>query len=664
MRSKALSFALSLLSVARMAAGQAPARPPPLGEQALIEDLPVVEAASLHVQSLEEAPANVTIISRADIHKYGYRTLGEALNGVRGFDLTSDRIYHYAGVHGFSLPGDFNTRFLVMLNGHALTENVFDSNNFFGQDFGLDMDLVQRIEVIRGPSSALYGSNGMFATINIVTRSPVDQTKFRFSAETDSFGEKKAQIASSLYLGHGANLLISASVFNNGGQTLYFPEYDSPQTFNGVARGVDGERGYHTFANLVWRGWDFVAYFNSREKQPPIAWDASAIFGVPGNRVRDQRNFVRLSHSSDIGSTGKIRWQVSYDRYRYDDRFDSETADGIQDVRNIARGDWIGSQFEYSFSVPKLGRLTVGTQTTWNIRALQENYAVSPVFVEQLNVNHPNFQYGLFAQQEVDLSPRWKAYLGLRYDDYYGPVENHSLSPRLALVYRRSLKEVYKFVYGHPFRNPSAFEQYYSGASVVASAPLRPETANTFEISMERKLKERLSAIVNVYDYQTRNLIQATYLDAGLQQFQNVDNADSKGIEFELSAKPWGRIEATASIALQRAVDGLTGSRLPNSPRQVGKLRMALPVLRNKLMLSSSAQYLGSRGTLAGDSVSPVFLADITATTNQLFPEFDLQAGIRNLFNRAYYDPVALVLDTIRGDGRSIFVKLIWRSRN
>src|SRR5258706_15532255 len=100
---------------------------------------------------------------------------------------------------------------------------------------------------------------------------------------------------------------------------------------------------------------------------------------------------------------------------------------------------------------------------------------------------------------------------------------------------------------------------------------------------MERKLKGSLSAVVNVYDYQTRGLIRAAYIDAGLQQLQNADDAASLGIEFELSGKTWGRIETGASLAVQRAADSVTGNRLANSPRQVGKLRIPLPLLRNKL---------------------------------------------------------------------------------
>src|ERR1022692_3514957 len=307
------------------------------GDKALFGDLPAIDSVSLHAQTLAEAPANVTVITAADIRQYGYRTLAEALASVAGFYVTYDHQYHYVGVSGISLPGDFNTRFLVMLNGHPLTDNIYNSNGFFGQDFGLDMDLVERIEIVRGPTSALYGSNGILANINVVMRSPVDAERLHV-AEADTAGERKLSLSSGVYLGHGANLLVSGSVFNNTG--------------TGIA---DGERGYHTFAQLIWHDWSFTAYFNARDKQAPLGVGSSLMYD-PGQYVVDSRNFASAVYRHAAGP-GEIRWQTSYDQYRYHDRFDyPDAVGGIESEHDINRGDWVDSQLTYDVPLDGVGR--------------------------------------------------------------------------------------------------------------------------------------------------------------------------------------------------------------------------------------------------------------------------------------------------------------------
>ena len=123
------------------------------------------------------------MITAEQIQEYGFRTFGEALNHVRGLYLTSDGTCNTVGIAGCSVPGDRSTRTLVLVNGHTMAENIFGSNNYFGEDFPIDMSLVERIDIVRGPSSSLYGSNGILATVNVITKRPGDirGTSFRRS---------------------------------------------------------------------------------------------------------------------------------------------------------------------------------------------------------------------------------------------------------------------------------------------------------------------------------------------------------------------------------------------------------------------------------------------------------------------------------------------------
>jgi iron complex outermembrane receptor protein len=629
---------------------------------ALLEDLPVVQTAALHQQTLQEAPANVTVISRAEIKKYGYRTLADALNSARGFYLSNDRIYHYLGVSGVSLPGDFNTRILVMVNGHSMTEHVYDSNNFFGQDFDLDMDLVERIEIIRGSTSALYGSNAMLATINVITRSPVDMTGIRVSTENDSFGQKKLFVSDAAYLGKGANLLVGGSLFDDAGQNIFVPQLNSPATNSGVATNSDGETGYHAFANLVWGDWTFTAYFGTRRKQVPINWADNTLFNDHGLHARDGRNFVEASRTRDIGSNGKLRYRFYWDDYRYDDRFDYNFA-AITTETNHARNDFLRSEITWSRPFTSRGDITLGLQGEWELRNLQYLDETTPVQSQLLRISVPDRTIALFTQQEWRLAPHLTADIGLRFDSSrnYGS----DLSPRIALVYQWNAATVFKAVYGHPFRNPSAYEKFFDdGQDLIANLGLHAERANTWELSAEHKFGSSVTAIVDAFAYRMQDLLTEVFPpDGSPGQFQNVARVHSTGVEFELSGKLSHELELLASDAVQRAIDPVTGFVLANSPHMVAKLRLGLPVFTHRAFLSSTVQFMSARGTDAGATVSPVLTQNLLlCTKTPLSSGLEVQAGVLNLWNRMYYDPAGLAVDTVREDGRSFFVKFTWLS--
>jgi len=155
----ALTVFVGVLIIISVSAPQAYAAQTEITQLSLEELMNIeVYSASKFPQKTTEAPAAVTVITADEIKKYGYRTLADILRSVRGFYITYDRNYVYVGVRGFSRPGDYNTRILLLLDGHRINENIYDQA-FIGTDFPIDIDLIDRVEIIRGSGSSLYGSN-------------------------------------------------------------------------------------------------------------------------------------------------------------------------------------------------------------------------------------------------------------------------------------------------------------------------------------------------------------------------------------------------------------------------------------------------------------------------------------------------------------------------
>jgi len=533
-----------------------------------------VRAAALHAQTLQDAPASVTVITAEDIRKYGYRTLGESLASVRGFYVTNDRTYETVGVRGFSLPGDYDSHILVMVNGHNMADNIFNYMLYFENDFPIEMNLIKQIEIIRGPASALYGSNAMFATINIITKSPDEAGPLTLTTNTGSFGEKKVQIVETGSLG-GAKFLFSGSVFNNAGESpLFFPQYKTPQTNNGLAIDMAGEKGYHFFGTLDWRNWTVTAAFSGDSKIQPISW-GSTIFNNPGTRNNDERNFIDAAYERMIGG-GTFRWRTYYDSFHYEGHGEYALSEGgVEDNRQSEIGDWVGSQLTYRVHPFFAGDVTLGVEGDIDLRAFLTNYDVTPAPVVYLSTSHPNRAIDLIFQDEKKLSEHWKVDVGVRLDKSY--YRRDFVSPRAALIYQSS-PWTYKFLYGRSFRNPSAFQLFYGdGVADAANPALRPERADTVEFDAERKLGKRMNLQASAYGYQLHDVLEGVYLPNDLLQYQNSRGINAQGVELEINGRPMDWLEMTASYALQHTYDETT---LENSPGSLAKLHFAVPLGR------------------------------------------------------------------------------------
>ena len=329
-----------------------------------------IETVSLHPQSAAALTGLVTIITSQQIRQYGYRTLGEALDHVSGLYLDLRSHVLFGGRRGIFGPGDWASRILVLVNGHTMNDNIFGVANYFGDDFVVDMSLVDRIEVVRGPSSALYGSNGILATINVITKNPDNEHGTSVATEADLLGEKKVTLTQAIHLGRNSSLLLSGSAFNTTGSErhLHFSGNDSPATNNGNAVNMDGSRGYRFFADFKSGNWEILSVAGSRQKDGTGSWATrSSTIGAREQPIKAALLVECFIHARN-GFAGPYAGERSSNEYEYHGIYHDALDDGGIDVNHeFDAGDWAGSELSYRFPWLR-GNLTAGAGMQIDLR--------------------------------------------------------------------------------------------------------------------------------------------------------------------------------------------------------------------------------------------------------------------------------------------------------
>lgn len=618
----------------------------------------VVYAASRRTQSLREAPSAVSVVTAAEIRQHGYRTLADVLRSLPSFYVTEDRHYSYVGVRGFNRPGDYGARILVLLNGVRTNDNLYEQA-YVGQEFLLDIDLIERIEVVRGPSAAIYGNSAFFAVLNIVTRQGRDFQGGELSASTSSFGAQGGRATYGRRLDSGLEFLVSASFSDSEGQRLYFKEFDAPETGHGIADRIDGESGNRALISLSKGDLSFEASHVSRSKGIPTG-SFGTHFGDRRTRAADAKDLVSLTWARTLTNRSSMMARVNYGFSDYHGTFAlAGPASGLND--DSARGQWYGVEASVVRPVTDRHLVTAGVELQDNFSQRLRNFDVEPRIVH-LDSRSDSTRLALFGQDEITLSKRLSLHVGLRqdWDDGFG----FQASPRLGLIYDDGQKTALKLLHGRAFRAPNVFELHYAGPVFKTNPHLGPETIRTTELVLERTLPGDLRVNASAYLNAIDNLI-ALGLDPedGLLFYENAGEGDSVGAEVSLQLKRRQGPSGGLSYAWQRSHERATGADLTNSPRHIAKAQITWPLFGNRLTASADGWYLSARRTLAGAQAGSFKVANVTLQAPRIRGHFDLSASVYNLFDELYADPGSAQhrQDVITQDGRNFRLKVSCR---
>lgn len=650
-------FFCALLLLASTAFGEtSPNAPRDLTElplEALMQiEVPDVYSASKFEQKATAAPSSTSVITADEIKRYGCRTLADVLASVQGFYVTHDRNYDFLGTRGVNL-GDFNSRFLLLVNGHRVNSDLNDGA-LIDTAFILDVDLIERVEVIRGPGSVLYGNNAFFGVINVITRQGKQVGGGEVSGAYGSFNASSGRVTIGNQFTNGLQFLLSGTFFESAGpENLYYQEFNTPSQNNGVAHRLDDDGFGSFFGSVSFKDFTLEGAYINREKGNPTA-QYFTTFNHPGLRTVDERSYGTLKYAHKFQDDLDVSANIYYDRSDF--QIGYPVSPLFFEERQA--GEWAGGEVQVNKKIWDRHIITVGAEYRDDFNQTRRVFDPSSggVFTD---VHSQRQNYGVFAQGDFAVLTNLHVNAGVRFDQYghFDPAWN----PRVAVIYNPFAQSTFKFIYGTAFRDPNFLE-----LSDPRFQNIQPEKITSFEGVYEQGIGKNLRSSVSAFYNRLDDLI-----DFQNGSFTNF-NAGTLGTELALEGRWQNNFRARLSYTLQHTETRDTAAGLLNSPMHLVKLNVSAPLYQDKIFAGLEFQYTSQShtvftdaggNTLMGADAAGYPVVNFTVFSQNLVKNLDASVSIYNLFNNKYDQPATRFhqQSVIEQDGTTFRVKLTYR---
>lgn len=622
------------------------------GEQAeappiTLEPLREVTAVSRTAERIDDAPSSVTILDGRELRAFGYPTVMEALRGVRGVALSNDRAYGSASIRGLGQPNDYGNRLLVLSDGQALNDNLLNSA-YIGSDGRVDLHDVDRIEVVRGPGSLLYGAGALSGVVNLMTRPRDLRTGAHVGFGTYDDSVLHARAGAQLDLGRDRGVWASVSGAQSDGSPVAVPLRDgsgAPQV-----AGVEAFRSGGTAGRAFWGPATLQWLVHHRAQRIPVGGYATEV-GDSRTQFKDTRMMAELRVEPRLNQQLQLMTRAHANRYLFDGRYAFPNSENVETYG----GTWFGAEARlvYTPSIPL--RLTVGGEGQHHPEATLIGDEQSAAGTRRyLDARQPYSFAAGYALLEGSPLPWLRLSGGARIDVYstFGPI----VVPRAAVILKPVTGGTLKLMGGRAFRAPSIYEQFYEdgGLSEVPAVDpdrglsLGPESVYSGEIEYSQRFLEDWVALVAGHASHLTGVV-TTIPDAPGSAVVRYANSTVPALlaggDVELR-REWRRGWMLSMFyGYQRAQyldDALADPRRVNAPEHLASLKGVAPLVRELMSVGLRVTLEAPRRISEQDSETTAAQVVADATVSGYAREIGLRyvVGVYNIGDRRWEAPV------------------------